>query len=77
MIQLTLDVEALVQQLFTADTLNGFDFKSTVFNFMLPSGTILNTDEAPTGGAISAKAEKLRTNEKAAGNAGDLLFKGE
>ena len=45
------DVENLVQQLFTEGELNGFDFVSTVFNFMLPSGTILNTDEAPTGGA--------------------------
>ena len=56
------DVEALVQQLFTAGTLNGFDFRSTVFNFMLPSGTILNTDTTPAGGAISAKAEKVRTH---------------
>ena len=56
------DVEGLVQQLFTAGTLNGFDFKSTVLNFMLPSGTILNTDTAPTGGAISEKAEKVRTH---------------
>lgn len=55
------DVEKLVQQLFTAGTLNGFDYKSTVFNFMLPSGTILNTDAAPTGGGVSAKAEKVRT----------------
>src|SRR5438309_3861996 len=51
------DVESLVQQLFAAGTLKGFDFSSTVFNFMLPSGTILNTDEAPTGGAISAQLE--------------------
>jgi hypothetical protein len=52
------DVENLVQQLFAAGTLNGFDFASTLFNFMLPSGTILNTDEAPTGGAIASQAEK-------------------
>jgi hypothetical protein len=51
------DVESLVQQLFAAGTLNGFAFESTVFNFMLPSGTILNTDEAPTGGTISAQSE--------------------
>jgi len=52
------DVEALALQLFQAGTLNGFDFTSTVFNFMLPSGTILNTNTAPTNGAISAKLEK-------------------
>jgi hypothetical protein len=53
------DVENLVQQLFTAGTLKGFDFTSTVFNFMLPSGTILNTDTSPTTGAIAAQPEKL------------------
>jgi hypothetical protein len=58
------DVESLVQQLFAAGTLKGFDFSSSVFNFMLPSGTILNTDEAPTGGAISAQVE----NAAAAGS---------
>ncbi|HST11716.1 MAG TPA: hypothetical protein VLL05_15175, partial [Terriglobales bacterium] len=52
------DVENLVQQLFAAGTLNGFDYTSTLFNFMLPSGTILNTDEAPTGGVVVAQAEK-------------------
>jgi len=52
------DVEALALQLFQAGTLNGFDFTSTVFNFMLPSGTILNTNTAPTNGTISAKLEK-------------------
>jgi len=52
------DVENLVQQLFAAGSLNGFDFASTVFNFMLPSGTILNTDEAPTEGAAVVQPEK-------------------
>jgi hypothetical protein len=52
------DVENLVQELFAAGTLDGFDFPSTLFNFMLPSGTILNTDQAPTGGAAVAQAEK-------------------
>jgi hypothetical protein len=51
------DVEKLVQQLFKAGTLKGFDFTSTVFNFMLPSGTILNTDTSPTGNAIAAQLE--------------------
>ena len=48
------DVENLVQQLFAAGTLKGFDFASTVFTFMLPSGTILNTDPSPTNQAASA-----------------------
>src|SRR5579864_3672469 len=42
------DIENLALQLFKAGTLNGFDYTSTVFNFMLPSGTILNTHAAPT-----------------------------
>ena len=58
------DVENLVQQLLAAGTLNGFAFPSTVFNFMLPSGTILNTDEAPTGGAIAPQAEKPNAVKK-------------
>jgi hypothetical protein len=53
------DIENLVLQLFKAGTLNGFDHPSTVSNFMLPSGTILNTDPAPTNsGAIAAQLEK-------------------
>jgi hypothetical protein len=52
------DVENLVRQLFQAGTLNGFDFSSTVFNFLLPSGTILTTDAAPTSGTIQAQLEK-------------------
>lgn len=51
------DVENLVRSLFQAGTLNAFDFTKTVFNFMLPSGTILNTNEAPTVSAISADLE--------------------
>jgi hypothetical protein len=46
------DVEELVKSLFQQGALQGFDFDSTVFNFLLPSGTILTTDEAPTA-AIS------------------------
>ena len=52
------DVENLLSQLFKAGTLDPFDFPSTVFNFMLPSGTILNTDTAPTSGAIASQLEK-------------------
>lgn len=54
------DVENLVRSLFQSGTLNNFDFSRTVFNFMLPSGTILNTNEAPTVSAISAKLESRR-----------------
>ena len=45
------DVEQMVQQLYTQGTLGAADSSSTVFNFMLPSGTILNDNAAPSGGA--------------------------
>ena len=46
------DVEQLVKSLFLQGALAGFDLSSTVFNFMLPSGTVLTTDTDPTS-AIS------------------------
>jgi hypothetical protein len=46
------DVEKLVKSLFLQGALAGFDFSSTVFNFLLPSGTVLTTDTNPTS-AIS------------------------
>src|SRR5215831_9895714 len=55
------DVESLVRTLFQGGSLDGFDFSSTVFNFMLPSGTILNTNEAPTSSTISARIESRVT----------------
>jgi hypothetical protein len=57
------DVENLVRQLFQAGTLNGLDFASTLLNFMLPSGTILTTDLAPTGGTISSKVESSQAQQ--------------
>ena len=41
------DVEAMVGSMSDSGALDGFDLSSTVFNFMLPSGTILNTDPNP------------------------------
>ena len=51
------DVENLVRRLLQAGTLNGVKFASTVLNFMLPSGTVLNANLAPTGGVIAHKVE--------------------
>jgi hypothetical protein len=42
------DVENLVTDLHAQGQFNGFDLGSTVFNFMLPSGTVLNTNTAPS-----------------------------
>jgi hypothetical protein len=59
------DVENLVGTLSRAGTLNGFDLTSTVFNFMLPSGTILNTNESPTSSTIIARTESARLRQPA------------
>ena len=53
------DVESLVTQLHSQGALKDFDLTSTVFNFMLPSGTVLNTNVAPTPGT----AERLAQTE--------------
>ena len=58
------DVENLARSLFQAGTLSNFDLTSTVFNLMLPSGTILNTDAAPTNSTITARVESSRPVKK-------------
>src|SRR5438270_9440777 len=58
------DIEGLVQQLFRSGALSSFDLANTVFNFMLPSRTILNTDTAPTAGAISTRVESEKAPAK-------------
>jgi hypothetical protein len=52
------DVEGLLRRLYRAGKLRGFNLDSTVIDFLLPSGTVLNTDETPTAGALSAQAEQ-------------------
>lgn len=51
------DVESLLTQLHDQDTLSGFDFANTVFNFMLPRGTVLTTGD---GGGDEAKSAKVK-----------------
>ena len=53
------DVEKLVGDLYTQGKLAGFDYGSTVFNFMLPPGTVLN-DNSAVGGAHSHEAKRRR-----------------
>jgi hypothetical protein len=43
------DVEQLVSQLDSQGKLSSFDLSSTVFNFMLPRGTVLNDNSLPGG----------------------------
>ena len=43
------DVENIIGDLYKQELLKKFDLGSTVFNLMLPKGTVLNADPAPTG----------------------------
>ena len=54
------DVEQLAKTLYAGGKLTGHDLTSTVFNFMLPPGTVLNTDTTVTGGGqqVAAAAKK-------------------
>jgi hypothetical protein len=58
------DIEDLALRLFSADKLQTSDFGSTVFNFMLPSGSILNDNPGTSSGAIvSSFASELKHNQ--------------
>ena len=54
------DVENIVRDLYTQGKLAGTDLGSTVFNFMLPSGTVLNTDPTPTGQPAAPQRAQAR-----------------
>jgi hypothetical protein len=53
------DVEDMIRVLHDQGMLDGFDFPSTVFNLMLPRGTVLTTDLEPSsqGAKMMARAE--------------------
>jgi len=51
------DIEDLVTRLFSQGMLDGADFSSTVFNFMLPSRTVLNDDPGVTNANLAARFE--------------------
>jgi hypothetical protein len=48
------EVEALLSELHSQRKLTGFDFSNTVFNFMLPQGTVLTIDDG-SGDAAKPK----------------------
>lgn len=50
------DVEALVTSLQNAGSLAGFDFSSTVFNFMLPRGVVLTIGDGSGDRAAQARS---------------------
>jgi hypothetical protein len=55
------DIDALVKSALASGQLAGADPGSTVINLLLPEGTVLNTDEAPTAGARRKTASKEKT----------------
>ena len=63
------DIESLVSELYAQGKLAGFDLGSTVFNFMLPGGTILNDNPAP-GGAQRASVPEGEEADSLHGLAG-------
>jgi len=65
------DVEQLVSSLFTQGKFAGFDLNNTVFNFMLPRGTILNDNPAP-GAAAGLPVAKQRRGVPEEGEADSL-----
>jgi hypothetical protein len=67
------DIENLVRSMFQSGALKEVDLSSTVFNFMLPSGTVLNTDEAPTTSAITARVESDRAGVETEHRAGSVI----
>jgi hypothetical protein len=56
------DVEALARRLRRQGKMKGFDLSSTVFNFILPSGTVLNTDTSLTHAAAPKRSRAARVN---------------
>jgi len=55
------DVENMVRDLYGKGKLAAFDLGSTLFNFPLPSGTVLNTDTTPAGeGTAKLQAQARR-----------------
>ncbi len=63
------DLEAQVQNLYSQHAFDGRDFPNTVFNFMLPRGTILGD---PSGGAQQKVANKAIPLEDAEDSTGGL-----
>jgi hypothetical protein len=68
------DVEQLLSRLVTAGQLAGFDFGATVFNFLLPRGTVLTIDDGsdeanrgPAAGARSGETEEAASSLRGLG----------
>jgi hypothetical protein len=62
------DIDGLVNAAVTDPLLAGVDLSSTVINLLLPEGTVLTTNEAPTGGARRNLATEMKRYAKPAAN---------
>jgi hypothetical protein len=58
------DAENLIRALHDQGTLNGFDLKATVFNLLLPRGTVLTTDLDPSQEEAKKKTAAAQTAPK-------------
>jgi hypothetical protein len=58
------DVETMVSTLFGNGQLDGYDLTSTVFNFMLPSGTILSDQDGGSEDSSLQMGHQLRRHQQ-------------
>jgi hypothetical protein len=61
------DVENLVNTLYTDGKLGGYDLTSTIFNVMLPSGTVLSDQDTGSGGSPHKRHGHPRKHHAAEG----------
>ena len=54
------DIEALISSMATQGNFAGRDLTSTVFNFMLPPGTVLNDNSTSSGASANGKVEEKK-----------------
>lgn len=52
------DIDHLVQDAQASGALAGFDLTTTVFNFLLPPGTVLTDDADPSGGELKTRDDE-------------------
>jgi hypothetical protein len=60
------NIDALVNSALASGPFSRADLDSTVINLMLPEGTVLTTDEAPSGGAGKSVSEEKAYTSPAA-----------
>lgn len=64
------DTEQMLKDLYAAGKLAGYDLATTVFCFMLPRGTVLTDDPAPSGQASASEGAQAKEAKEAQGKHG-------